>query len=221
MLPRQCVVYWLYDERCICPWRHGYIGVSIQFDARLQRHRNRAGTRKSAVGIPLIFDHKIPFVGTLDECLALEEKLRPHVRIGWNRARGGRKPWLDYRHDAGTRARISAAAKASGHSKGPRSPEFCAKMSAAALRRYADPAQHAATATRLKAMNFDRTGRNNGHFGKPHSELAKQTISELKQTTICKRGHQKPPGEPCRECQRIHNRRAYLKRRASCEEMSL
>lgn len=221
MASRRCVVYWLYDERCICPWRHGYIGISVQFDARLQRHRIRAGSRKSAVGIPPIFDHKILFVGTLDECLALEEQLRPHRRIGWNRARGGRKPWLDYRHDTETRAKISAAAKASGHSKGPRSPEFCATMSEAALRRFADPMQRAATAARLRAMNFDRAGPNNGHFGKPHSDLTRQKISELKQKTVCKRGHQKPRGEPCRECQRIHNHRGYLKRRATCEEMSL
>jgi hypothetical protein len=207
MLPRQCVVYWLYDARCVCPWRHGYVGVSIQFDARLQRHRNRAGTRKSAVGVPAIFNHKILFIGAVDECLALEEQLRPQRGIGWNRARGGQKPWLDYRHDAQARARISAAAKESGHSKGPRSPEFCIKMSVAALRRYADPAQRVATAARLKAKRFDRAGPNNGHFGKPHSESTKQTISALKQKTICKRGHRKARGEPCRECQRIHNHR--------------
>ena len=177
---QRCVVYWLFDERCICPWRHGYIGISTEFDARLRRHRKRAGTRKSAVGVPAIFDHKILFVGTVDECVALEEQLRPRRGIGWNRAQGGRKPWLEYRHDAETRAKISAAAKASGHSKGPRSPEFCAKISAMALRRYSDPEQRAATAARLKAMQYDRAGPNNGHFGKPHSEATKQKMREVK-----------------------------------------
>lgn len=216
---RQCIVYWLYDERCICPWRHGYIGVSIEFDARLQRHRLRAGTRKGAVGVPAIFNHKILFIGTLDECLALEEQFRPHRGIGWNRARGGQRPWLDYKHDAETRAKSSAAVK--GRSKRPKSLETCAKISVAALRRYADPTQRAAAAAHLRALRCDRAGTNNGHFGKPHSNSTKQKISELKQKTICKRGHQKPRGKPCRECQRIHNHRAYLKRRStSCEEVS-
>jgi hypothetical protein len=219
---RRCIVYWLHDERCICPWRHGYVGVSVQFDARLQRHRLRAGTRKSAVGIPAVFNHKILFAGTPDQCLALEEQLRPHRGIGWHRARGGQKPWLDYRHDAETRAKISAAAKASGHSKGPRSPEFCAKMSAAALRRYTEPVQRAASSSRLRAMRFDRAGPSNGNFGKRHSESTKLKIRELKVKAICNRGHQKSLGKPCRECQRIYNRRAYLKRKhITCEEVSL
>jgi hypothetical protein len=105
-----CVVYWLFDDRCFCPWRHGYIGISIQFDARLKRHRDRAGTRKSAVGVPSIFDHKIIFTGTVDECVALEAAMRPRKNIGWNRAVGGREPWLNYKHDAGIRSKLSAAA---------------------------------------------------------------------------------------------------------------
>lgn len=206
-----CVVYWLFDDRCVCPWRHGYIGVSVEFDARLKRHRDRAGTRKSAVGVPSIFDHKILFIGGVDECVALEERMRPQKAIGWNRAQGGRKPWLDYKHDAGTRAKISDAAKRSEHNKLPKSTETRAKQSAAMHRRYADPAWHAAVASHLKT--FDHSGSNNGNFGKPHSEAAKQKMREQKVKSVCKQGHPKEPGEKCIECQRRWMREYYHRRK--------
>lgn len=170
-----CVVYWLFDDCCVCPWRHGYIGISVQFDARLKRHRDRAGTRKSAVGVPPIFDHKILFSGTVDECVALEERMRPHKNIGWNRAVGGREPWLDYKHDDEMRAILSAIASA--RKREPHSPETRVKMSTAARRRYdADPSWHAETIARLKT--FDHAGENNGNFGKRHSEASKQMMRE-------------------------------------------
>lgn len=232
-----CVVYWLFDDRCVCVWRHGYVGISTEADARLKRHRLRAGTRKSAVGVPAIFNHKILFTGTVDGCVALEEKLRPHKNIGWNRAIGGREPWLNYKHDDEMRAKLSTIA--SNRKRKPHSPETRAKMKAAALLRYTDPSQYAATVAHLKSLTFDRSGAANGHFGKPHSEEAKRKIRDgvearggvlgsrnphfgkkhseatkqimrkQKLKSVCKNGHSKEPGKPCRECQRIWAREAY------------
>ena len=76
----ECVVYWLYDEKCICPWRHGYIGISINFKNRLKQHRN--SHRKP-------FEHEILFQGSTEDCLSIEAQMRPDPFIGWNRAPGG------------------------------------------------------------------------------------------------------------------------------------
>jgi len=74
------VVYWLYDAACVCMWRHGYIGISNNFDRRLTQHRKRFGSN---------FKHRIIFHGTRVEALALEDKLRPTYGIGWNVNKGG------------------------------------------------------------------------------------------------------------------------------------
>lgn len=75
-----CVVYWLFNERCVCLWRHGYIGYSQCWPAPLKRHRRN--------GVPFS-NWMILFRGTKRECRDIEWKLRPHSKIGWNCAPGG------------------------------------------------------------------------------------------------------------------------------------
>lgn len=79
-----CVVYWLRDEQCICPWRHGYIGISTNHRHRISNHRGNRSFPK--------FTFQILFVGSPAECRVLEYKLRPGPKIGWNRGAGGGKP---------------------------------------------------------------------------------------------------------------------------------
>jgi hypothetical protein len=43
-----CVVYWLHDDRCICPWRHGYIG---------KKERTAAAVKKAVKGINRLQRH--------------------------------------------------------------------------------------------------------------------------------------------------------------------
>ena len=80
----ECVVYWLHDDRCVCPWRHGYIGISQRYSVRLWRHRKDDRW-------PLDFTATVLFEGTKLECRALEHRLRPHFHIGWNENPGGGK----------------------------------------------------------------------------------------------------------------------------------
>jgi hypothetical protein len=73
-------VYWLFDETCVCVWRHGYVGITARLPARLKNHRQRLGR---------VFQHQTLFVGTKAECRALEWKLRPGFNVGWNKNPGG------------------------------------------------------------------------------------------------------------------------------------
>lgn len=151
----KAVVYWLYDDRCICYFRHGYIGVTVSWPRRLWRHR-----AESSAFLPSDFEGKVLFRGHIKECLALEQQLRSTAGIGWNRYPGGR---------SGTA------------SKGlPKSPEHKAKIRAAAFERWKDRearvAQSAAVKRGLK--NVDRTGANNANFGKQTSEETKQKMRD-------------------------------------------
>jgi hypothetical protein len=147
------VVYWLFDDRCVCPWSHGYIGISGRIARRLNQHRESGRFPN--------FEVRILFNGPKNDCLALEAKLRPRPSIGWNVGVGG---YVDGR---GTR----------GISK---SPEHRERMRAAALRRYADPVERARTRVVVKEAfrHIDRSGSNNAMFGKHMSETAKQKIRD-------------------------------------------
>ncbi len=77
---KQFVVYWLYDEECLTPQLDGYVGVTGELFARLKRHR------KSRFKL---FEYKVLYSGTEDQCYAMERELRPRQGIGWNSAIGG------------------------------------------------------------------------------------------------------------------------------------
>jgi hypothetical protein len=147
------VVYWLYDDSCITPRADGYIGVTNNPTKNVWRYRQskKFGDK--------IFKMKIIYWGTKDECLSVDNELRPHAGIGWNAGAGGF-------HD-GTGVRGV-----------PKSPEHRAKQRAAALRRYQDPAEHQRTSEAVKqglSKNHSK-GVSNPMFGRTMSEETKQKI---------------------------------------------
>jgi len=75
-----CVVYWLYDDTCINPATHGYVGITKSLPRRVAEHRRRFGDS---------FEVRVLLSGTWDECVAEEIRLRPEAGIGWNLVSGG------------------------------------------------------------------------------------------------------------------------------------
>ena len=153
MAGKLAVVYWLFNDQCVCPWRHGYIGATTNWPHRLNRHR-----RESDFLMHLHFQGQVLFHGTVKQCHALEKQMRPTAGIGWNRYPGG----------------------PSGHaSKGiSKSAEHRAKIQAATLVRYANPEEHKKTSKAVKRglKNIDRSGENNSMFGRHMSEEAKEKV---------------------------------------------
>jgi hypothetical protein len=150
------LVYWIFDDACCDKRRHGCIGA-----VKATRLYTRLNQYQHSPRIPKPFRYKILFRGSRKEAFAREAKLRPRPYIGWNIGIGG---------FAG-----------GGGLKGiPKSPEHRAKQRAAALRRYADPAEHARTSKAVKhgLKGIDRSGANNPNFGKRMSEAAKQKMRD-------------------------------------------
>jgi len=100
----ECVLYWLFDENCVCLWRHGYVGVSTKFEGRLKSHR------KSRI-FPRGFSYRILFRGSSKECRRLEWILRPGCQIGWNSHPGGGMVRLGSVHTSKAKQRMSESAK--------------------------------------------------------------------------------------------------------------
>jgi|SRR5215475_2234956 len=170
-------VYWLFDEHCIDVERDGYVGACKRLDVRLRAHQRYFGTYKGAVGVPSDFKCKILFTGPIADCRALELKLRPSRNIGWNREFGGKQSALGHKHGKAFR-KLQAAAASERFRGAPKSLEHRAKQSAAALRRYADPAEHLRTSKAVKRgiKNRDQSGANNPMFGRQMSEATKEKI---------------------------------------------
>jgi len=148
-----CNLYWLYDKRCVDPWRHGYIGVSRYIKIRIARHR-----RYSA--FPKNWKLKILFQGTVEECRKLEREMRPQEYIGWNRCIGGgfgRKT---------NRGRI-------GQKK---SDEECAKISAS-KKGIVFTAEHRAKLAAAKMGNQNRLGAKLSEKSREQISLKKRGIS--------------------------------------------
>lgn len=120
---KACVVYWLFDATCVCPWRHGYVGVTAKLESRIKQHR------WSQV-FPLGFSSVVIYRGTADECFTLEERLRPEHGIGWNRLRGGHKRnhSLGYKYSAEVCKKLSIALKGKKRTK-----ETCERIRQATL----------------------------------------------------------------------------------------
>jgi hypothetical protein len=91
------ICYWVLDATCVCPWRHGYIGVTKNRKTRQRQHlrRFKDGTQ-----------FQILFRGSQQECRELEYALRPVAGIGWNKSPGGQRsqPWTSE-----SRAKVSEA----------------------------------------------------------------------------------------------------------------
>ena len=156
--PMSWVVYWLFDAKCVCPWRHGYIGISKNIRRRVIRHRYSAKHGHND-RLPDTFEIQILFRGDIRQCLALEFQMRPRPYIGWNLGIGG---CLDGSMLAGV----------------PQTMKHRERIRAAALRRYSDPAERERTKTAVKAAfkTIDRSGANNSMFGRKMSEATKEKI---------------------------------------------
>jgi hypothetical protein len=155
-MPRatRAIVYWLYDETCIDPKQHGYVGMTVDWPHRMHRHRCESDF------LPKQFQGRVLFEGTINQCLDYETEMRPTAGIGWNRLPGG----------------------LGGHaSKGiPKSAEHRAKIAVASLKRYEKKTEHEKTSRAVKRglKHIDRSGTNNSHFGKSCSEETKQKMRD-------------------------------------------
>ena len=99
-------VYWVHLEEHTNMAEQGYIGVAVDFDARMQKHyltTSRGDTHFArairSYGWRNLLKH-IVFEGTDVECYAMETQLRPRFQIGWNEAIGGsggdKSAFIDY-----------------------------------------------------------------------------------------------------------------------------
>lgn len=176
------VVYWLFDETCVCPRWSGYVGISAQWPKRLGAHR-RSGRW------PAGFSSCVLSTGSKLECRWMEWNLRPASDIGWNLSVGG-KP--NVRLTADSRQRMSAASKNKvfssearekirvastgrtnkGRKGQKKSSEEIAKIVAGHLGRKASDE----TRAKLSASHMG----NKSHLGFFHSEVTKKTISDKK-----------------------------------------
>lgn len=114
----ECVVYWKHLPNMTTDYSDGYIGITTRsIEERNKEHYRDAFVRNSVYKVhdrmreyenKVITD--IIFEGSIEECLDLENKLRPNWNMGWNMAIGGGIPgsgsktshlpnhnWLDYR----------------------------------------------------------------------------------------------------------------------------
>jgi hypothetical protein len=93
-------VYWLYDDRCDNPWRHGYVGVTACLKTRLRAHRSNKNRN---------FKCQILFNGDINVCYELEADFRPAPGIGWNQAPGGIGGMKGYAHSEVAKRRMKDA----------------------------------------------------------------------------------------------------------------
>jgi predicted GIY-YIG superfamily endonuclease len=209
----QATVYWLSDETCLDPNDSGYVGVTANFRARIQQHKEHRGS--AARDLPRTFSVRVLFEGPIQKCLELERMLRPRPEIGWNRMAGGVQVRIGRRHTAKTKCKISQAVKDTGAGKGlPKSIEHREAIRQAQLRAIAEnPEQYAVKFVKMQAARAlnDHTGINSG----PKSEAHKQKIRLTLSKATCKYGHIKPFGKPCQECRRARKQRYLARKRQS------
>lgn len=89
-------VYWIRGREHINILRDGYIGITKDFNGRLQQHLLSASktltSHKKEMRERLISGDYIVntiLIGSRDYCLYIENRLRPENNIGWNKAIGG------------------------------------------------------------------------------------------------------------------------------------
>jgi hypothetical protein len=150
------LLYWLYDDTCVDHTQHGYIGVTKESRLAIRMHQHQHNSR-----IPKPFRYAILYRESQKIALAMEAILRPRPHIGWNIGIGG---FPDGKSLRGV----------------PKTPEQREKMKAAALRRYADPAERERTQKAVKhAFEYiDRSGANNSRYGAVVSETTKQKMRD-------------------------------------------
>lgn len=95
------VLYWIHLKEHTDMFSEGYIGVSKNFNKRINKHfctlRNNTHENDHLNNAYNLYKEenlrvdKI-LIGTEDYCYEIEEKLRPDRNIGWNINKGGYKP---------------------------------------------------------------------------------------------------------------------------------
>jgi len=91
-----CYLYWIRKTTDTDIFTEGYIGITINPDARWKSHLYKAKTSKrnhklyNALRKSSDFKLQILVCSSIDYCLSLENKLRPVANIGLNHAEGGR-----------------------------------------------------------------------------------------------------------------------------------
>ena len=85
-------VYWIKNVGDTDPSVSGYVGVSETPDKRFKAHTKSMFHVGHAVRKYGIDSFEILYEGTVNECLAYEERLRPSENIGWNECKGGGLP---------------------------------------------------------------------------------------------------------------------------------
>ena len=78
------VLYWLHMPNETDVLTQGYVGVASNLKKRLRSHKHKF---KDLWGHIVV---KQLLVSTKEYCLAIEEKLRPSRKIGWNKSSGGK-----------------------------------------------------------------------------------------------------------------------------------
>ena len=184
----ECVVYWLFDETCICPRLHGYVGITAYLDARVRAHRKPKGLRWLRIKK---FKHVVLFRGNRNRCFAMEESLRPDHHIGWNRGRGGdwRGTTLGYPCSTEKKQKLSilnkgkkhtaaARKKMSENNRGSWSEESKSKLRATTLARGGNGPEKMSLEARAK-MSASRQGNQNA-LGSKHSIETRARYSEMR-----------------------------------------
>jgi hypothetical protein len=177
------VVYWLFDETCTDPKRHGYVGVTGNPYGRFREHRDEQKNQngKGSRGLPANFQFKVLFTGSETQCQMLEGALRPNRNVGWNKYRGSSEG-STYRRakerQKSSHAKRSTLRKIEGKKHAPKSPEHREKIRQAALLRWqSKEAREKQSIDVKKGLRFiDRSGTNNPRWGQHLTESIKDKI---------------------------------------------
>lgn len=196
MTKATCILYWLHDDSCSNPWVDGYIGITFCFKHRMYQHRYSKS--RSSKRIPKDFRTQILFNGTLDECSALETKMRSHPDIGWNIASGGNGC---KRQSETSKQKLRDAIIARGGLAGANHPRFGTHCSEETKQRLSIPCpetkkQKIRDAILARAAPGPWLGKQlsettkqklrEARLGKRHSEASKQKMRQTHATDITK-----------------------------------
>lgn len=119
-MTKVCELYWIRRECHTDITCEGYVGITTAgFISRKSSHLSKA---KKGVNSPLYnairkYDdicYSVILVSTLEYCLEVENRLRPHQNIGYNICIGGGKNMAGYKHTDEFRRKISEANKRRG-----------------------------------------------------------------------------------------------------------
>lgn len=97
MLDTNASVYWIRLQEHVDPTNEGYIGVSINLEHQLKRHRRLAqsGKHKNIYLKDAVLKHgwdnlvkEVLFTGDEISCYSKEAEIRPNKNIGWNMSPG-------------------------------------------------------------------------------------------------------------------------------------